>query len=119
MIEKQFDNLIVRVNRTNIEIHAERKDIEAVTYNSDLNDLRIFLKENTKKVWKNFQPKEADSWGSDYDEFYDKKTDNNGYLFFRNGLNFDSPSDETTLLYRFNKRKMESFIYDLDEYCEV
>lgn len=29
---------------------------------------------------------------------------------------FESPSKETTLLYQFNKRKMESFIYDMESW---
>ena len=48
---------------------------------------------------------------------YDKNTDNNGYLeVSKEALVFQSPSDETTLLYQFNKRKMESFIYDMESW---
>lgn len=105
--------LIVRVNRSNIQIHTERKDL--LDYQFDLNvELFKFLKEQAVKVWKTFTPKEADSFGSDYWEFYDKNTDNNGYLEIRNELKFQSPNDETTLLYQFNKRRMESFIYDVE-----
>lgn len=117
MIERVFTDehkrkLIVRVNRSNIQIHTERKDL--LDYQFDLNvELFKFLKEQAVKVWKTFTPKEADSFGSDYWEFYDRNTDNNGYLEIRNELEFQSPSDETTLLYQFNKRKMESFIYDI------
>lgn len=56
----------------------------------------------------------ADSFGADYWEFYDRNTDNNGYLEIWNELKFQSPNDETTLLYQFNKRRMESFIYDIE-----
>lgn len=119
MIEQVFTDehkrkLIVRVNRSNIQIHTERKDL--LDYKFDLNvELFKFLKEQAVKVWKTFTPKEADSLGSDYWEFYDKATDNNGYLDIRNEmLIFGSPSEETTLLYQFNKRRMESFIYDIE-----
>lgn len=119
MIEQVFTDghkrkLIVRVNRSNIQIHTERKDL--LDYKFDLNvELFKFLKEQAVKVWKTFTPKEADSLGSDYWEFYDKATDNNGYLDIRNEmLIFGSPSEETTLLYQFNKRRMESFIYDME-----
>ena len=33
---------------------------------------------------------------------------------FTDELKFQSPIDETTLLYQFNKRRMESFIYDIE-----
>lgn len=118
MIEQVFTDehkrkLIVRVNRSNIQIHTERKDL--LYYQFDLNvALFKFLKEQAVKVWKTFTPKEADSFGSDYWEFYDRNTDNNGYLEIRNELRFQSPNDETTLLYQFNKRRMESFIYDIE-----
>lgn len=118
MIERVFNDehkrkLIVRVNRSNIQIHTERKDL--LDYQFDLSiELFEFLKEQAVKVWKAFTPKPADSFGADYWEFYDRNTDNNGYLEIRNELKFESPSDETTLLYQFNKRRMESFIYDIE-----
>lgn len=118
MIERVFTDehkrkLIVRVNRSNIQIHTERKDL--LDYQFDLNvELFKFLKEQAVKVWKTFTPKAANSFGADYWEFYDRNTDNNGYLEIRNELKFQSPNDETTLLYQFNKRRMESFIYDIE-----
>lgn len=118
MIEQVFTDehkrkLIVRVNRSNIQIHTERKDL--LDYQFDLNvELFKFLKEQAVKVWKTFTPKAADSFRADYWEFYDRNTDSNGYLEIRNELKFGSPNDETTLLYQFNKRRMESFIYDIE-----
>ena len=118
MVERVFTDehrrkLIVRVNRSNIQIHTERKDL--LDYQFDLNvELFKFLKEQSVKVWKTFTPKAADSFGADYWEFYDRNTDNNGYLEIWNELKFQSPNDETTLLYQFNKRRMESFIYDIE-----
>lgn len=118
MIERVFTDehkrkLIVRANRSNIQIHTEKKDL--LDYQFDLNvELFKFLKEQAVKVWKAFTPKAANSFGSDYWEFYDRNTDSNGYLEIRNELKFQSPNDETTLLYQFNKRRMESFIYDIE-----
>ena len=118
MVERVFTDehrrkLIVRVNRSNIQIHTERKDL--LDYQFDLNvELFKFLKEQSVKVWKTLTPKAADSFGADYREFYDRNTDNNGYLEIRNELKFESPNDEITLLYQFNKRRMESFIYDIE-----
>lgn len=109
--------LIVRVNRSNIQIHTEEKQILDYRFYLDSDEILHYLKEQATQVWKTFTPKEADSFGADYWEFYDKNTDNNGYLEVSKGaLVFQSPSDETTLLYQFNKRKMESFIYDMESW---
>ena len=107
--------LIVRVNRSNIQIHTEEKKTLDYRFYLDSDEILHYLKEQATQVWKSFSPKEADSFGADYYEFYDKATDNNGYLEYRNEmLIFESPSEKTTLLYQFNKRKMESFIYDME-----
>lgn len=109
--------LIVRVNRSNIQIHTEEKQILDYRFYLDSDEILHYLKEQATKVWKSFRPKEANSFGADYSEFYDKATDNNGLLEYRNEmLIFESPSKETTLLFQFNKRKMESFIYDMESW---
>lgn len=109
--------LIVRVNRSNIQIHTEEKQILDYRFYLDSDEILHYLKEQATKVWKSFRPKEADSFGADYADFYDKATDNNGCLEYRDEmLIFESPSKETTLLYQFNKRKMESFIYDMESW---
>lgn len=108
--------LIVMVNRSNIQIHTEEKTLDYRFY-LDSDEILHYLKEQATQVWKSFCPKEADSFGADYAEFYDRATDNNGLLDYHNGmLIFESPSKETTLLYQFNKRKMESFIYDMESW---
>lgn len=112
--------LIVQVNRSNIQLHSERADILDYRFYLDTTDLLTYLKEQATRIWKSFCPKEADSFGADYAEFYDKATDNNGYLDYRDEiLLFESPSEETTLLYQFNKRKMESFIYDMESWFDL
>lgn len=64
--------------------------------------------------WDNIDPREADSQGSDFYEYYDRKLDNNGYLtLYENALVIEKPCLESNKLYQFNKRKMESFIYEL------
>ena len=109
--------LIVRVNRSNIQIHTEEKQILDYRFYLDSDEILHYLKEQAIKIWKSFHPKEADSFGADYADFYDKATDNNGYLEYRDEmLIFGSPSKETTLLFQFNKRKMESFIYDMESW---
>lgn len=109
--------IVVRTNRSNIQIHTEEKQILDYRFYLDSVEILHYLKEQATKVWKSFRPKEADSFGADYWEFYDKNTNNNGYLeVSKEALVFQSPSDETTLLYQFNKRKMESFIYDMESW---
>lgn len=109
--------VIVRTNRSNIQIRSKEKQILDYRFYLDSDEILRYLKEQATKVWKSFSPREADSFGADYWEFYDRKTDNNGYLEVGKGvLVFESPSKETTLLYQFNKRKMESFIYDMESW---
>lgn len=73
-----------------------------------------YLNDIIPDVWKNFQPKEANSLGSDYYEYYDRLLDNNGYLSIGdNNLKIEAPNLSTGRLYQFNKPKMQSFIYDL------
>lgn len=70
------------------------------------------------EVWPSIIPKDATSEASDYAEFYDKASDNNGQLgigrTFR-GLMIERPFLSQRLLYRFNKVKMQCFIYDLNK----
>ncbi|MCC4417517.1 hypothetical protein [Limosilactobacillus reuteri] len=125
MNERVFEDehgrkVIVKVNRSNIQIHSEKKDLLDYRFYLDSTDLLKFLKEQAIRIWKSFHPKEADSLGSDYCEFYDRGTDANGYLEYRNEmLIFESPSEEITLLYQFNKRRMESFIYDMESWFNL
>lgn len=112
--------VIVKVNRSNIQIHTEKKEIIDYRFYLDSDEILHYLKEQAIKIWKSFCPKEADSFGADYSEFYDKTTDNNGYLDYRNEmLIFESPSEKNTLLYQFNKRRMESFIYDMESWFDL
>lgn len=125
MKERVFEDrhgrkVIVRVNKSNIQIHTEEKKIIDYRFYLDSNEILYYLKEQATRIWKSFHPKEADSLGSDYFEFYDRGTDTNGYLEFHDeALIFASPSEETTLLYQFNKRRMESFIYDMESWVNL
>lgn len=67
-----------------------------------------------KESWPALQPSEANSEGSDYYEYYDSLLDSNGYLSVKDcALLIERPSLDSTILYRFNKKKMQSFLYDL------
>lgn len=72
--------------------------------------------------WSSFSPKEADSLSSDYDDYYDREFDNNGSLSIRkNEIKIEGPynqpksNGERVRLIKFNKRKFESFVYDLNQ----
>jgi hypothetical protein len=81
---------------------------------SEFENFIVHLEDISNKAWNNFSPKEADSLGSDYYEYYDKDLDSNGYLTVRDDWIFiERPSLDSSRFYKFNKRKMESFLYDL------
>lgn len=109
--------VLVRINRTNIEIYGS--DCEQPSFSiGKSKDILNFIYKGALSVWKSFKPREAFSEGSDYSEFYDRKTDNNGYLSVNNqAINFYRGylQGETNLWYRFNKAKCQSFIYDILE----
>ncbi|MBE7896200.1 hypothetical protein G7L40_20140 [Paenibacillus polymyxa] len=90
-----------------------------VTYNFELKDfveLYNYIKMIANEAWANLSPKGADSLGSDYYEYYDKELDTNGYLHIReNTIFIDRPALNEHKLYQFNKKKMESFIYDFEK----
>lgn len=94
-----------------------------VTYNFELKDfveLFTYIEMIANEIWTNFSPKEADSLGSDYFEYYDKEFDNNGYLRIReNTLSIDRPVLDNHKLYQFNKKKMESFIFDFRKLAAI
>ena len=77
-------------------------------------DLIIFLQDESQKCWDNFNPKEANSFSSDYYEYYDKQFDNNGYISIdEHSLNIERPVEGKERCYQFNKAKMQSFMFDL------
>lgn len=78
------------------------------------NNLKEFLSEQANQCWKNFQPKEATNRGSDYSEYYDRELDSNGYLSIGDcTLSIDRPVNEELRCYKFDKTKMQSFMFDL------
>ncbi|QNR65479.1 hypothetical protein IAQ67_16460 [Paenibacillus peoriae] len=97
--------------------HNQMNNKCSVTYNFEIKDfieLYKYVEIISNESWDNFTPKEANSLGADYYEYYDREHDNNGYLYLREDmLKIDRPLLESNKLYQFNKRKMESFIYDL------
>ncbi|PFB88863.1 hypothetical protein COE48_27060 [Bacillus thuringiensis] len=82
-------------------------------------ELLEYIEVISNKSWSNLNPKECDSLGADYYEYYDRPLDNNGYLdISKYKLGIERPSLESGRLYQFNKKKMESFIYDFKKIIE-
>ena len=73
-----------------------------------------YLHEAANEAWKDVTPKEAHSMGSDYDEYYDRRYDNNGYLSLtESGIEVQAPHLSEDTLYQFSKAKIQSFLFDL------
>ncbi|WP_078598652.1 hypothetical protein [Evansella clarkii] len=82
----------------------------------ELETFTDYLHQAANEAWKDITPKEAFSMGSDYDEYYDRRYDNNGYLSItESGLSIEAPHLSKDTLYQFNKAKIQSFIYDLQK----
>ena len=123
-IDRHGVNLIIKYNKTNIILETDNKNITnnyvlKLHFDDDiLKELRSYLEMIAKQIWCDFTPKEADSLRSDYTEYYDRKSDNNAYLnlYINGALRIEKPSKDTLYMYKFNKRRMESFIYDFAKF---
>lgn len=79
-----------------------------------------YCEEIASESWKSFNPREADSMGAEYDDYYDRDFDNNGRLSVqKESMRIEGPytqlksKGEFVRLIKFNKRQFESFVYDL------
>lgn len=112
------DILVIKA-RKNAVFFEESKLRTSITHNYEFDEeawksLIECLDGLARQSWENFQSKEADSLGADYDSYWDKELDNEGNLTWTGRkLLFDKPDENNVRLYKFNKRKMESFIYDI------
>nr|WP_321027199.1 hypothetical protein [Clostridium neonatale] len=123
-IDENGTNLIIEHNKTNIVFKTDNKNIKnkysrcnvMLCFNKNtFKEITKYLEDISKELWTGFNPKEANSLNSDYYEYYDRKYDNNGYLSIstKNTLKIEKPYIDCPYMYKFNKRRMESFIYDL------
>lgn len=99
------------------EVHADKKIETLFQFDQkEFVELIHHFRLISEEAWTAFEPKVSDSLGSDYYEYYDRKLDNNGYLSLReNGLSIERPMKNEKRLYQFNKRKMESFLFDAEK----
>jgi hypothetical protein len=122
-IDENSSNLIIGHNKSNIIFKTDNKNIKKDYYlniyfsECVLKEIVKYLESISREIWDGFKPKEADSISSDYEEYYDRKYDNNGYLSIlkENGFKIEKPYKTCPYMYKFNKRRMESFIYDLNK----
>lgn len=114
LLVKSSKNLIV-FSRT--EINCRR-----ITYQFDpviFKDLFEYLKDIASKSWKNIELRDVTSFGNDYSEYYDKEFDNNGQLGISlNQLELAGPVSYSPKLFQFNKKKIETFLYDFNKLIE-
>lgn len=123
MKTKIFSNGLVVKHRKSAILFEDRDGKQEKTsrfsYYFTTNEFRDFLdyiKQIADETWGNIVPKCATSPSSDYDEYYDRKYDDNGYLSIReNSLIVRAPYWSVDTLYQFNKPKIQSFMYDLDK----
>ena len=121
-IDKYGVNLIIESNKNNIIFKTDSKNVKRDCYLNVYFDKEVFeelikyTESISNKIWNDFTPKEADSISSDYAEYYDRKYDNNGCLSIgENFFRIERPCIEYPYMYKFNKRRMESFMYDLNK----
>jgi hypothetical protein len=72
-----------------------------------------YIESEARMCWSGLELKEAYSFSSDYNEYYDKELDSEGYMYIRdNSLEIERPALESVRLYKFDKKKIQSFLYD-------
>lgn len=130
MIFKTIDGLELAVKHKRASVSFELTEDVPVgedRFNFKFDDetykqLCDYIRKVSLEVWPSLVPKDATSEASDYAEFYDKASDNNGSLGISrtfSGLTIYRPFLSQRLLYRFNKAKMQCFIFDLNKKKEL
>lgn len=122
IFKDKLDNILkVKHRRSAVILEKEEESFSESTdcvyeFGEDVyKEIYKYLKEISEESWKNIVPREADSFGRDYFEYYDRELDNNGMLRFGKGkIKIDRPMREHNKLYQFSKPKMESFLYDFE-----
>lgn len=110
-------------------ITREKTGIDLNVLSESMKERLVFTKEEFKEIigelkgvaveiWGDkFELKEVTSMGNDYDEYYDRKYDNNGYLSVGKHHNdfivkIERPCKGSHRFYRLNKAKAQTFIND-------
>lgn len=116
--------LLISSSKTSIVFNINNQDEsikEIFTFRFKFSDETFeeiikYLYNLAKNQWPDLEPKEATSMSSDFDEYYDRKLDSNGYFSLKkNEFIIDRPSLSSRKLFQFNKRKMESLLFSLNQ----
>lgn len=105
-------------------IKTEDINIEYDFSQEVFSDFVDYMEKISLESWKVFTAKVADSFGSDYAEYYDRDFDNEGSLSVSGrrlrvrGPHQPKTDDFIIRIFKFNKRKFESFIFDLRDIVE-
>lgn len=121
MKSREFSNgLLVKHRKSAIifeNAKGKKEKEESFTYSftdEEFNDFVSYIEKVANESWTKIVPKEANSCGSDYYEYYDRRYDDNGYLSIKGKvIDITAPYFSVDTLYQFNKPKIQSFIYDL------
>lgn len=122
MKEKVFENgLVVKSCKSAIILEnreGKKEKEESFVYEfteKEFAEFNKYIKEVAGESWTNVIPKEANSMGEDYDEYYDRRYDDNGNLTLEDKkIRIRAPYWSVDTLYQFNKPKIQSFMYDLE-----
>ena len=121
--DDMFKNYEVEFYAKGKSIIVDLKDFDGdkIPYTNTIDITEDFVsrfKALALSVWKDLNPKEVSSYGNDYWEYYDRELDNDGRLSIKNGkMTFELPAYHLGSIrcYKFNKAKVQSFIYDLEK----
>lgn len=121
MKKRIFDNgLVIKYRKSAIffeNASGKKEREERFSYDfteEEFKEFAVYIEEIANESWSNIVPKEATDLHSDYAEYYDQKYDDNGGLSIKeNGILIAAPFWSVDTLYKFNKPKIQSFIYDL------
>lgn len=88
--------------------------IEAISLDGLKSEFKQMVREAAQKAWPRIKPKAEDSFESWYGEMYDSKRDMNfGIVMPGDNLRIDGYVEDGFCNYDFNKRRMQSFLWDL------
>lgn len=73
------------------------------------------IKTAAQQAWPNIKPKKYTTESSHYNNYFDQELREYGFLFIgsSNYMSITKPDKHNKRLYQFTKRKMESFLFDV------
>ena len=114
--ENKLVRFVTRSHKVTVGVDTKCTDdwtIETSSLDGFESDFKQMIQEAAQEAWPDIKPKEEDSTGSDYGEMYDSKRDMNFGIAMVGGLRIDGYVENGFCNYDFNKRRMQSFLWDL------